>query len=66
MNPSRLVGAWGILSISWATFYAHVFAFEPSEMEFGHLVSDILTPPVTLLIVGGTIVRIIRGFRRSA
>jgi hypothetical protein len=29
-------------------------------------VSDILTPPVTLLIVGGTIVRIIRGFRRSA
>jgi hypothetical protein len=66
MNAPRLLGAWGIFSILWATFYAHVFALEPSEMEFGHLVSDILAPPVTLLIVGGTIVRIIRGFRRSA
>jgi hypothetical protein len=66
MNASRLLGVWGIFSISWATLYFHVFALNPREMEFERLLSDILSPPVFLLIVGGPIVRIIRGFQRSA
>jgi len=66
MNASRLLGVWGIFSILWATLYFHVFALKPHEMEFGRLLSDILSPPAFLLIVGGTIVRIIRGFQRSA
>jgi hypothetical protein len=66
MNASRLLGVWAIFSILWATFYVYVFALAPSEMEFGDLVSDIVALPVLLLIVGGTIVWIIRGFRRPA
>jgi hypothetical protein len=66
MNASRLLGIWGIFSILWATLYFYVFALNPHEMEFGRLLSDIVSPPAFFLIVGGTIVRIIRGFQRSA
>jgi hypothetical protein len=66
MNASRLLGVWGVISILWATLYFHVFALNPREMEFERLLSDILSPPAFLLIVGGPIVRIIRGFQRSA
>jgi hypothetical protein len=66
MNASRLLSVWGIFSILWATSYAHVFALAPSEMEFSHVVSDILALPVSLLIVGGTMARIICGFQRPA
>ena len=66
MNASRLLSAWGVISILWATLYFYLFALSPHEMEFARLLSDILSPPVFLLIVGGTIVRIIRGFQRSA
>ena len=66
MNTSRLLGIWAIFSILWATLYVGVIALAWEHMEFERIVSEILALPVLLLIVGGTIVRIIRGFRRPA
>ena len=66
MNGSRLLGVWAIFSILWATLYVGVTALAWEHMEFERVVSDILALPVLLLIVGGTIARIIRGFRRPA
>ncbi len=66
MKASRLLGVWAIFSILWATLYFYLFTLDPHEMEFERVLSDILSPSALVLIVGGTIVRIIRGFRRSA
>jgi hypothetical protein len=66
MHASRLLGVWAIFSALWATLYVGVTALAGEHMEFERVVSEILALPVLVLIVGGTIVRIIRGFRRPA
>ncbi len=66
MNASRLLGVWAILSISWATLYVAVFAWGEQDVPFERIVSDILSPIAALLIIGGTVVKILRGFRKSA
>jgi hypothetical protein len=63
MTATRLVGVWAILSILWATFYVAVFALAGQHVEFVQVVSDILTPIAALLIIGGTVTKIVKGFR---
>ena len=65
MNTTHLLGIWAILSILWATFYVAVFALVGEHVAFERVVSDILTPITALLIIGGTVVKLSRGFRKS-
>ena len=65
MNTKHFLAIWAILSILWATFYVAVFALVGESVAIGRVVSDILTPITALLIIGGTVVKISRGFRKS-
>lgn len=64
MNTKHLLGIWAIISILWATFYVAVVALAGESVAFERVVSDVLTPITALLIIGGTVVRIVRGFRK--
>ena len=65
MNTTCLLGIWAVLSILWTTFYVAVFALVGEHVAFARVVSDVLTPITALLIIGGTVVEIFRGFRKS-
>ena len=64
MNTAHLLGIWAILSILWVTSYVAVFALVGEHVAFERVVSDILTPITALLVIGGTVVKIFRGFRK--
>jgi membrane protein DedA with SNARE-associated domain len=65
MNTTRLLGVWAILSISWATLYVAVYALAGEYLDFDKVVSDVMSPIAALLIFGGAVVRISRGFRKT-
>ena len=64
MIAQRILSLWAVLSILYATLYVALFALVRHEVQFAHVVSDIMTPSAALLIIGGAVSKIFQGIRK--